>query len=186
MVDHINGKMRQGLINIPSRLEERPGTPEDEKSPWISGTRSLMWAIWEVARRLAWGEEVVGLAVIKCGHDVSSVEDDQVEDDKGLTELQKWKRADARRKRGWIGKELLYSPLRPIAGAIGMARAGDMSVSMKEAYECALRAARESEEVLWYARVFAESIERNIEFSAEVSFFSCALISSGRAASGGE
>lgn len=45
MVDHINGKMRQGLLNIPSRIEERPGTPEDEKSPWISGTRSIMWAI---------------------------------------------------------------------------------------------------------------------------------------------
>jgi hypothetical protein len=170
MVDHINGKMRQGLLNIPSRIEERPGTPEDEKSPWISGTRSIMWAIWEVTRRLAWDEGVVGLAVVKCGN--QDVVKEEVSDDKenlsGMSELEVWRRADEKKRLGYIGKELLTSPLRPIAVALGTTRAGDMSVSMKEAYECALRAARASAEVLWYGRVFAESIEKNVEFSAKV------------------
>jgi hypothetical protein len=41
-----------------------------------------------------------------------------------------------------------------------------MSVSMKESYETAMRAARESDEVLRYGRVFPESIDGSHGFSA--------------------
>lgn len=180
MVDHINGKMRQGLLNIPSRLEERPGTPEDEKSPWVSGTRSVMWAIWEVARRLAWGEEAVGLTVIRCEPAAEVI---QQESSNGLengeagtseSELESWRRAEDTRRRSYIGREVLINPLKPIAAALASGRGGgSMSVSMREAYELALRSARESEEVLWYGRVFAESIARNLDFTCHVSQISC-------------
>lgn len=115
---------------------------------------------------MAWKEDVVGLAIVKCGHQEAGKEEILEEED--LSELERWRRADERKRRAHTGKELLTSPLRPIANALGTTRAGDMSVSMKEAYECALRAARESGEVLWYGRVFAESIEKNVEFSTKV------------------
>lgn len=179
MVDHINGKMRQSLLNIPSTLEERPGTPEDEKSPWISGTRSLVWAIWEMARRLAWEEEVVAFAAVRTGRDgdgswdvpggVLKDEEIIVEEAGSMSELEMYLREDERKRKSHVGREILVVPARIISFALTHARAGEMSVSTKEAFESAFRASRGSEEVLWYGRVFAESIERNIEVTVDVS-----------------
>lgn len=67
MVDHVHEKHRQTCVTLRSTIQERPGTPEDDRSPWISTSRSIGWCIWEVARRLTLGEENVSIAIIKRG-----------------------------------------------------------------------------------------------------------------------
>jgi hypothetical protein len=44
-----------------------------------------------------------------------------------------------------------------------------MSMSVREGYETALALSRDSDEVLYYGRVFAESVRRNVVFRREVS-----------------
>lgn len=184
MVDHIMGKMKQSLVNIPSTLEERPGTPEDDKSCWISTTRSLFWAIWDVARRLALAmeerqrlgdrgaEDRVELAVITQESKIHGGGDDRGKDKQshpGATERE-GNPVDPQAREVWV------NPLPAIRHGIAQGRGGRLSVAMKETYEIALRTAEECQEVLYQGRIFAESIKMNLVFSSTVR---CFLLPSG-------
>jgi hypothetical protein len=187
MVDHIMGKLKQSLVNIPSTLEERPGTPEDDKSNWISATRCLFWALWEVARRLAleddqgrWVEDKVCIAVITqevavVDGDQQDERDDEDECSYGKQSNRRGREKRARDEEGYKvpqpqGRELWVQPGPAIRHGLAQGRGGKLSVAMKETYEIALKLAEESKEVLYFGRVFAESIPLDKEFTREVSF----------------
>ncbi|ORY32922.1 hypothetical protein BCR39DRAFT_522389 [Naematelia encephala] len=158
MVDHICQKPKSTCMFIPSTLEERPSTPEDEKSPWISASRSLTWCIWEIARRLCLQlpnpdsepdrqspHNLVQLAIIK--HHSGTV---------GL--------ADHRRRY----LELHFSPSDRIRKALQSAGRNGLTVSVKDAFETAYTASMCCEEVLYYGRIFAENIASNLEFTTHI------------------
>lgn len=175
MVDHIMGKMKQGLVNIPSTLEERPGTPADDKSNWISTTRSLFWAVWDVARRLALeggADEKVNIAVIT--QEPADVDD--VDRGAGEKEGKVWDDRDDTRSSSTKllvahpqAREMWVQPGPAIRHGIAQGSHGRLSVAMKESYGIALKLAEESQEVLYHGRIFAESIPLDKEFTRQVS-----------------
>ncbi|ORX35722.1 hypothetical protein BD324DRAFT_652266 [Kockovaella imperatae] len=146
-----------GCLNL-TALESGDGDiPEDEKSPWISTTKSLTWAVWEIARRLSVQklekpksrpgvEPTVRMSVIK--HRSGNV---------GLSDP----------RRAYL--EAHVDATSPVANALRGARPGEFSHSMRRQCEQALRESRRSKEVLYYGRIFAESIDNETTWTVDRS-----------------
>lgn len=150
LVDHILGKAQQTCVLVPSSLQERDSTAEDDKSCWISCTGSLVWAMWELARRIAVeGCSEVHVALIK-----------------RKPNKQKELAGEAK---DYAGREISVIPGRSISAGLREGRAQQLfSLNTREAYETAAQQAMESEERLYYGRIFAESIEADLIFTREV------------------
>lgn len=151
LVDHILGKEQQTCILVPSSIQERDSIPEDDKSCWISCTRSLTWAIWEAARRIA-TEECLEVHVSL------------------ITRKRQEQHTSGGESKAFAGREISVVPGRSILAGLREGRAQQLfSMNTREAYEIAARQATESEEVLYYGRIFAESIEADLVFTRDVS-----------------
>jgi len=150
--------------------EEGYDLPEDDKTPWISTSKSLAWCIWEVARRLA--------AVTAPLPDVNPDDPNGIDPRNEVS----WKRARRqavlnlaviRHHSGTIGLQdarrmLLEAHIDP-KGPTGRINREAMSVSLQGDYDAARRSAITSAEVLYYGRIFAENIDSNVEWTISVS-----------------
>lgn len=177
LADHIHGKFRQTCIPMPYDISERPDTPPDEHSPWISTSGSLEWCIWEISRRLALsspGEnETISLAAIKYCPASPTMVPPGPQDLIGMDDAQSGGGAEQPGPTGKGGKaeyaaqELHIYPAVHLSAALSAQRR-DFSITMRESYEDAIVKARTSSEVVYYGRIFGESIERNWDFSRQV------------------
>lgn len=52
ILDHVRGREKQTCLNTLTCLDDRPDSPEDERSPWISTSGNLLWVVYDVVRRL--------------------------------------------------------------------------------------------------------------------------------------
>jgi len=171
IVDHILRKRRQTALCYPGMVcdEEGYDIPEDEKTPWISTSRSLSWCIWEVARRLASlaaplpdvtpddpnGIDLRNDASLKRANKRPAVNLAIIRHHSGIIGL-----SDARRM-------LLEAHIDP-KGPTGRPNKDALSVSLQGDYEEARRSAIISSEVLYYGRIFAENVDSNVEWTISV------------------
>ena len=167
ILDHVLGKEKQSCMPTLTSIDERPDTPEDEKTPWISTSIDLMWCIYEIVRRLVSLEKKsVYITIIRhpnpplirSPHPTSDKEGDEArQSDKSVSNPCK-------------AIELLVNPY-PLL-KINHIKAKDLvlSVGMRENYEIAARASRYSSERLFWGRIFSESILYNMEFTLQVGF----------------
>ncbi|KAL1411650.1 hypothetical protein Q8F55_002615 [Vanrija albida] len=118
----------------------------DDGSPWISTTRSLTWAVWEVARRLSPPPAPVHAFVVA------------------------QPAAEARVELAVIspGEEACLDPLPLVRGlwrARGDGEGGKLTGNQRDALQAAEFAARACDETLFYGRIFASSVLANYEFT---------------------
>jgi hypothetical protein len=147
---------------------------EVEKSPWASACGNLDWAIWEIARRLSQGLPSVRLAIIRKKHDDFNAQatagtasaagartpNNDVESSGAVNPS-----SDA--SRGKVGKvrELTVAPAMVLDRHIPRI----ISERKKEVYASAAVRAREAHEVLYYGRIFTDSVLANLAFTRNVS-----------------
>ncbi|RXK34784.1 hypothetical protein M231_07962 [Tremella mesenterica] len=226
MMDHILQKNRQSCIHVNSPVELLRDTPEDDKTPWISASKDLIWCLWEVARRLVRGEEDVEVAVISITPNVDKakglhlfhpsvdstftshinrsrqefseeqmrvkrLERDQPphmyhkpiqttspheggNDSKptGRDGRKDGKHEDEEKSRRRTvesnqvrGREIHVFPSQLLLE--GKRGSNGMSISLRENFDMARFAAQSSCEVLFFGRIFAESIMDNLEFTLQ-------------------
>lgn len=156
IVDHTTQRVR-ATWDVPW---DTPQTGADGLSPWISASADAGWAVWEVARRLAYdGRPSVSIAVI-----VLAPPD---------TPVPTVPRRGARAGRRGASGEVVLDPHPVLVEHKRLGRAtaerGRMTNNEKEMVEIALFGVATSREVLFYGRVFAGSILAVYEFTAEVS-----------------
>lgn len=114
----------------------------DEMTCWISTTRSLDWAIWDIARRLANYRLPVKFAVIRQDHlGVAAANRKQADRDEV--------RLDAFRLLERMEEDIT-------------------DPAEKKRVEEAKRRTKQSQETLYYGRVFSSSIEANLLWTIEV------------------
>jgi hypothetical protein len=66
VLDHVMGKEKQTCLPTSTSMDERPDTPQDEMTPWISTSVDLLWCIYEICRRLVSLEKkLVYLTVVR-------------------------------------------------------------------------------------------------------------------------
>ena len=157
VVDHILGRWRQTSLNLTALEYQDADIPEDEKSPWISTSKNLSWSIWEIARRLTIQLDkanknrrspegiVVHMSLIK--HHSGTV---------GLNDP----------RRDYLEAHVDASS--PIGNALRCGP-GVLSKSIRNSYELALREAKRCKEILYYGRIFVESIDSDTDWTPEVS-----------------
>lgn len=157
VLDHIMGKEKQTALPTITSIQERPDTPEDEKTPWISTSTNLFWCIYEICRRLVFlGREAVYLTVISAPVPPTGA---------GTG----FKGGGETPTAGGVGRMMMLEPARVLH--IGHAQAKDMmlSVGMKENYDLAYKASRNSGERLIWGRVYGQDIQHQFEFTMDVS-----------------
>jgi hypothetical protein len=116
----------------------------DDQSPWISTTSSIDWAIWEVARRLAQTPgQAVHIALIRQAH-VNEKADSQ--------------RIQSR-------DEVRIDPVRILGKYLS---SDGLSTRERSDILNAKRRAEESSEVLYYGRVFSQSVEADYIVTRDV------------------
>jgi hypothetical protein len=131
-------------------MDERPDTPEDEKTPWISTSADLLWCIYEVCRRLICLErKVVYITIIRHPHEANL------------------KGGNDNETAG--ERELLVEPYSLLKLNHHQVKDLLLSVGIRENYDLAARACRYSSERLFWGRIFSESVLYNLEFDFEVS-----------------
>ena len=167
IVDHILGAQCQTAIHIPSRVDGSDETiAEDDKSPWISVSRELAWCVWDIARRLAW----------KYDHPSTANEEGSGEED-GSEAPETVHLTVIRHHSGTVGLsdprriylEVHVDPKGPLRNAMTRSRGEEMSLSAKEKYETARKETERSGEILYYGRIFSDSIDGNTDWTFEVS-----------------
>ena len=166
ILDHVLGKEKQSCMPTLTSIDERPDTPEDEKTPWISTSIDLMWCIYEIVRRLVSLEKrSVYITIIR--HPNPPTRSPNTTSDKTGDENTQ---SDKPIPSPYRGIELLVNPY-PLL-KINHIKAKDLvlSVGMRENYEIAARASRYSCERLFWGRIFSESILYNMEFTLQVGF----------------
>ncbi|BEI93276.1 uncharacterized protein CcaverHIS019_0509040 [Cutaneotrichosporon cavernicola] len=142
IIDHTNKRV-QATFDVPWD-EMQVGA--DGLSPWISASRDPGWAVWEVARRLA---QVPGESV-------------------HIAVIAMQPKALLTPARGAAG-EVVLDPYATLLDCkrknIGTATQGRMTNNAKEAVERSLFGVNASSEVLFYGRIFADSIVSVMEFT---------------------
>ena len=168
IADHILARKRQSAINLADKATTDSGElteiPEDEKSPWISTSKNLTWCIWEVAKRLTrmaenkeWHHSlttaqkpgtgpIVSLALIK--HHSGTV---------GLN--------DPRR----VYLEAHLDAHSAMNHAVARYKGALATMRVKDAFERAMKEAGRSKEILYYGRIFSNSIDSVTEWTLKVS-----------------
>jgi hypothetical protein len=165
ILDHVMGKEKQTCMPTLTSIDERPDTPEDEKTPWISTSIDLMWCIYEIVRRLVSLEKKsVYITIIRHPDSPLPRSSNTSSDQEDETQCQKTGKSTPSPYRGI---ELLINPY-PLL-KINHIKAKDLvlSVGMRENYELAARASRYSSERLFWGRIFSESILYNMEFTLQ-------------------
>jgi hypothetical protein len=178
ILDHVLGKEKQSCLPTVTSIDERPDTPEDEKTPWISASVDLMWCLYEVIRRLvAFELKEVCITVIKHPHakpgskttkNGASSASSHTNRERPISRASD---SSTRRDEDSV-RELMVDPY-PLLH-LSHQRVKDLllSVGMKENYEIAARSSRHTSERLFWGRVFTESILYNMEFTMKV----CTLV----------
>lgn len=165
VLDHVMGKEKQSCLPTLTCIDERPDTPQDEMTPWISTSADLLWCIYEICRRLVSLErKSVYLTVIR--HPDSPTPAQKPEE--GSSKSNRSSQPQSVRS-STSCRELWVNPY-PLL-KINHIKAKDLvlSVGMRENYEMAARASRYSSERLFWGRIFSESIMYNMEFTPTVS-----------------
>lgn len=170
VVDHIAKKWRQTALIYPGMVSDEDGMdiPEDDKSPWISTSKDMLWCMWEVSRRLA--------------RATAPPKDCNPDDPNGIDPAKReaWRRSQkravvnltiVRHHSGTIGlqdarRNYLESHI-DAKGPTGRTNK-DMSVSLQGDYDNARRLAVSSHEILYYGRIFSENIDSNVEWTIDV------------------
>ena len=147
MVAHILNTQPDHLDMASNRVDWSSVPPED-LSPWISTTRSLDYALWDVARRLAKGEKVVKLAVIR--------------QSKGA-DAGGWEWQHRGKRRSIRGAEVWTLA----TDEIGLER-GKAPRWEQHHWDRAHRRVLASDEILYYGRIFGESIVADMTFTRQV------------------
>jgi len=177
VLDHVMGKEKQSCLPTSTSMDERPDTPQDEMTPWISTSVDLLWCIYEICRRLVSLEkESVYLTVVR--HPGSCTLTNTTDESKAKLESSSSNRSTSSQVKC---PELLVDP-HPLL-KISHIKAKDLvlSVGMRENYDLAARASRYSSERLFWGRIFSESILYNLEFTMTVRpshLLSCLSLSS--------
>jgi hypothetical protein len=165
VLDHVMGKEKQTCLPTLTSMDERPDTPQDEMTPWISTSVDLLWCIYEICRRLVSLEKKsVYMTVVR--HPDSPTSNDAIEESTGdQIESSSWNPSTSTNIQC---RELLVDP-HPLL-KISHIKAKDLvlSVGMRENYDLAARASRYSSERLFWGRIFSESILYNMEFTMTV------------------
>jgi hypothetical protein len=164
VLDHVMGKEKQTCLPTLTSMDERPDTPQDEMTPWISTSVDLLWCIYEICRRLVSLEKkTVYLTVVR--HPDSPAPANTTEEPNDKTESSSSNRSTSTQIKC---QELLVDP-HPLL-KISHIKAKDLvlSVGMRENYDLAARASRYSSERLFWGRIFSESILYNMEFTMTV------------------
>jgi hypothetical protein len=166
ILDHVMGKEKQSCLPTLTSMDERPDTPQDEMTPWISASADLLWCMYEIVRRLVSLEKKsVYLTVIRHPDTVSPSTKTTRSTEEGVVE-----ESSSNRSNSSSGcRELLVDPY-PLL-RINHIKAKDLvlSVGMRENYEISARATRHSSERLFWGRIFSESILYNVEFTMTVN-----------------
>jgi hypothetical protein len=169
VLDHVMGKEKQTCLPTSTSMDERPDTPQDEMTPWISTSVDLLWCIYEICRRLVSLEKkLVYLTVVRHPDSPTSANTTEEPTDKSVSSSSNRSNSTHIQCR-----ELLVDP-HPLL-KISHIKAKDLvlSVAMRENYDLAARASRYSSERLFWGRIFSESILYNMEFTMTVRPFSC-------------
>jgi hypothetical protein len=187
ILDHVLGKEKQSCLPTVTSIDERPDTPEDEKTPWISSSMDLFWCVYEVVRRLVALEiKKVNIAVIKHpyrpkkrdpsprpGHDQPDTASEgeknpplpsssAIREEEGDQNTHQYEpREDVR--------EIMIDPYPLLRLSHPKVKDLLLSVGMRENYEIAARASRHTTERLFWGRIFTSSILYNMEFTMKVS-----------------
>ena len=164
VLDHVMGKEKQTCLPTLTSMDERPDTPQDEMTPWISTSVDLLWCIYEIYRRLvALERKSVFMTVVR--HPDSPTPTNTTEESKDKSESSN---SDRSTPTDIECRELLVDP-HPLL-KISHIKAKDLvlSVGMRENYDLAARASRYSSERLFWGRIFSESILYNMEFTMTV------------------
>jgi hypothetical protein len=165
VLDHVMGKEKQTCLPTSTSMDERPDTPQDEMTPWISTSVDLLWCIYEICRRLVSLEKkLVYMTVVR--HPDSPTFAITTEEPKDKSVSSNSNRSNSTHIQC---RELLVDP-HPLL-KISHIKAKDLvlSVGMREKYDLAARASRYSSERLFWGRIFSESILYNMEFTMTVS-----------------
>lgn len=172
VVDHILQKWRQTALYYNGMVADEEGVdiPEDDKSPWISTSKDLMWCVWETARRLA----IMLANIDRTYREASGMDPDE--------KTRNWVKAqeDAvvhlsiiRHHSGTIGlQDARRNSLESHIDAKGPTSRVDrqvMSVSIQGEFAHAKRLASSASEILYYGRIFAANIASDLEWSVTVS-----------------
>jgi len=166
VLDHVMGKEKQTCLPTLTSMDERPDTPQDEMTPWISTSADLVWCIYEIVRRLVSLErKSVYMTIIRHPAAASPTEQEWKND---TTEKSSSNRTTEVSSPGC--QELLINPYPLLKINHIKAKALFLSVGMRENYELAAQASRYSSERLFWGRIFSESIMYNMEFTMTVSF----------------
>lgn len=164
VLDHILGKEKQTCLITLTSMDERPGTPEDERSPWISTSTNLVWVVYDLVRRLVLLERgTVYLTVIahpNLNPPTSAVSSNRARQERG------GKDGEVR-----SGDEIIISPTPLLRLSHQKAKEMMLSVGLKENYDTARKASENSGEVLVWGRIFSESVICHLEFTLEVRRF---------------
>ena len=194
VLDHVQGREKQTCLNTLTSIDERPGTPEDERSPWISTSNNLIWVIYDIVRRLVFlKRDIVYLTIISHPHSSRTStsrphdpspspllhkQDSETGDQQGGAGYggnQETEGREGRTGRGegvrGRGKEIIINPIPILRITHPRAKELMLSVSMKENYELARRASELSGEMLIWGRVFGDSIIGHLEFTRDVRPF---------------
>jgi hypothetical protein len=165
VLDHVMGKEKQTCLPTLTSMDERPDTPQDEMTPWISTSVDLLWCIYEICRRLVSLEKKSVYMTVVRHPDPPTPNNAIDEPTEDKIESSSWNRSTSTNIKC---RELLVDP-HPLL-KISHIKAKDLvlSVGMRENYEIAARASRYSSERLFWGRIFSESILYNIEFTMAV------------------
>jgi hypothetical protein len=187
ILDHVLGKEKQSCLPTVTSIDERPDTPEDEKTPWISSSMDLFWCLYEVVRRLVALEiKKVDIAVIKHPHrpkhrdSTPRPEHDQpdiaAKSEKGphipSSSTSRQEEIDQNINQDELQKdvrEIMIDPYPLLRLSHPKVKDLLLSVGMRENYEIAARASRHTTERLFWGRIFTSSILYNMEFTIKVS-----------------
>ena len=133
IIDHVLSRWKSGTTDSPSM--------PDDLSCWISTTRSLRWAIWEIARRLAIDpSKTIYLAVIH-------------------------RRQPAEHQ---MDLSLAVSPHYTLGRYEESLRGIDSDQRIGQDIRSAIKRAEDSYESLYYGRIFHSSTKANFPFTVEV------------------
>lgn len=167
VLDHVLGKEKQTCLPTLTSIDERPDTPEDEKTPWVSTSVDLRWVMYEVCRRLVYLKRqsvwvtVIALPLPGQNRDRPVLKGSGEHEGNG-PQIPSGSGAEANRV------EVVVNPASILRITHAKARDLMLSVGMKENYDLAQKASETSSERLVWGRVFAGSILHHTEFTLGV------------------